>query len=90
MATLVHSGFSSAPDKGDLKRISSEYSFLQNVRGFGRRGLKRQGVQTKFVADASIMGLFDLNIDGYPPSADKIIAILSSGDIVVFNPSEIF
>lgn len=81
-------GFSQVPDVGSLKTDNGEYSFLQNVRGFGRLGAKRLGVQSRVVMESGIMGMHDLKIDDEPTSPDKIMIVTYDGSITIFDWSE--
>lgn len=80
-------GFAAKPDLGATKTAASEYLGLQNIRGRGYYGFKRQGVQYKASFTSGVMGIFDLAIDGDPLSLDKIM-VISRGRLTFFVWSE--
>jgi len=88
MSKFVNTGFSQKPDLGLLKTKKSEYSFLQNIRGRGGLGFKRNGLQTVATYDSSVMGIFDLSNDGDPDSPDLILVITRDGLFTTYTPSE--
>jgi hypothetical protein len=86
--TILHD-FSAKPDQGNLKRQAGEYAFMQNVRGWGQRGKKRQGVQTRATLEFGVMGIFDIKVDGDPLSPDKILVYDNNGSIILYDWSEL-
>lgn len=89
MSKTVLTKFRALPDQGNLKRQAGEYAFTQNVRGWGNRGAKRTGIQTRVTLDAGVMGIFDLKIDGEALSPDKIMVYDYNGDIILYDYSEL-
>lgn len=85
----VLTNFTESPDTGRLKKDNGEYSFLQNIRGFGGLGSKRFGIRTSDVLTSGIMGIFDLKIEGVAETQDKIIIITANGDVNVYDYSEL-
>jgi hypothetical protein len=82
-------GFSQAPDMGFLKRNDGQYGNLQNVRGWGKLGTKRQGVDTRDTLDYGVMGIFDAFRDGDPTSPNKLFVITQDGSMIVYDPTEL-
>ena len=81
-------GASASPDTGLLKKEAGEYTFLQNIRGWGGRTAKRTGVQFS-ASVTNVMGIFDLQNDGDPTSLDKILVVDGDGDLVLYDYSEL-
>jgi hypothetical protein len=74
-------------DAGRTKGGPADWPHLQNVRGWGGRGRKRQGVATVARPNASVLGFFD--IENGAGSADKILVWLRSGAVVLYDYSEL-
>lgn len=74
-------------DTGRTKVESGEWQYLQNVRGWGGRGRKRQGVQTVAKPTSGIMGFFDLENGAGTP--DKVVVWLNSGSLLLYDWSEL-
>lgn len=85
MSKKVLTGFATVPDTGSIKSEPGEYESLQNYRGWGKFGAKRQGVQTCFTQAFGVMGMFDLKNDGDPTSMDKILIVDANGSITLYD-----
>ena len=82
--------FIQKPDVGRLKTAPGEYRFLQNIRGWAKKGSKRQGVRTIDTLTSGVMAIIDLKLDDSPDSLDKILVITNAGDALFYEPSEFF
>lgn len=89
MSKTILTEFKAVPDQGNLKRLPGEYAFTQNARGWGKRGKKRAGVQTRVTLAYGIMGIFDVKVDGDPLSPDKIMVYDNNGTITFYEFSEL-
>lgn len=87
--TKLLQGFNCLTDSGALKNLDGEYPYLQNIRGWGKYGTKRKGIQTIRNFDSGIMGMFDLKIDGDSTLPDKVLIVTYDGSIWLFNSTEI-
>ncbi len=86
---LILSGAAAVPSLGLTKTQDDEYSALQNVRGYARFASKRKGVQGMVTCAYSVLGIFDLKIDGDAYSPDKILVYLRDGSISLYDPTEL-
>ena len=87
--SIVLQGSKMVPDMGLLKQKPSEWSYLQNIRGLKKGIGKRLGVQTMAVVSSSVMGVFELKIEGDPQSPDKYLIITRNGEFITYDPSEL-
>lgn len=74
-------------DSGRLKVASGEWQYMQNLRGWGGRGRKRQGISTSARLDSGIMGMFD--IENGAGSTDAIMVITNAGNMLLYDFSEL-
>lgn len=74
-------------DTGRTKVDPGEWQYLQNIRGWGGRGRKRQGVSTVAKPNSGVMGFFDL--ENGAGSADKVLVWLNSGTILLYDWTEL-
>lgn len=88
MGKDVKVDFQLAPDTGELKHSDGEFSNLQNIRGWGKLGSKRRGIQFSTSLSGGVMGMFDLQIDGDPTSPNKILVVCTDGNFYLYDYSE--
>lgn len=86
-ASNTHQRFHLVADTGRTKVDHGEWQYLQNVRGWGGRGRKRNGVSTVARPNSGVMGFFD--IENGAGSADKILVWLNDGSLVLYDYSEL-
>lgn len=87
MPAATFQKFQLTPDGGNLKTAPGEWGQLQNLRGWGGRGRKRQGISTSARLDSGIMGMFD--IENGAGSTDAIMVITHAGNMLLYDFSEL-
>jgi hypothetical protein len=82
-------GFNTITDTGYLKADDGEYTWLQNVRGWGGAGRKRKGVQTLRTFGGGVMGWLDMRVDNDATVMDKILIVTGDGSLWSLAPEEL-
>ncbi len=88
MSQVTLKQFQLDTDTGSLDLKPGEYESLQNIRGYGGLGTKRQGVQPRLTLSYGVMGMCDLKVDGDPTSPDRILVVDANGSFILYDYSE--